>query len=79
MSYTTRFQANYYFDVRTKNKVMRTKKIPVTYFTVKDANGDWALKKECEHSNLPEKLKAYKAAKEALEEYYKDALKPHWD
>lgn len=79
MSYTTKFQANYYFDVRTKNKVMRTKKIPVKYIVVKDANGDWALKKECEHSNLPEKLKAYKAAKEALAEYYKDALKPHWD
>jgi len=79
MSCITRFQANYFYDVRTKNKVMRAKKIPVKYVTQLDANGDWNLKKECEHSGLPEKLAAYKQAKEALEEYYKDKLKPHWD
>lgn len=79
MSYITRFQANYYYDVRTKNKVMREKRIPVKYFVETNSNGEWILKKECEHSNLPDKLQAYKAAKEALDEYYKDKLKPHWD
>jgi len=78
MSYTTLFQANYYFDVRNKNKVMRQHKIPVKYYA-EYVNGTWTLKKECEHGNLPDKLQAYKAAKDALAEYYKDKLKPHWD
>lgn len=79
MSCITRFQANYYYDVRTKNKVMRQKRIPVKYVVETDSNGDWILKKQCENGSLPEKIVAYKAAKEALVEYYKDKLKPHWD
>lgn len=66
MSYITKFQANYYYAISDKNKVMKQNKIDVIYYVELDSNGEYRLKKKTNCGNLPDKLKAYKQAREVL-------------
>lgn len=81
MSYITKFQAEFYYNIKTRNKVMKENNLQVKFYVERDTKSEWILKKETPFGNLPDKLSEYRKARDVWNEFLqknKDQI-PHWD